>query len=107
MYVLDVKQLQDRQIVTGEGKEVHNSLVNGSGLVIESEQIEVGEEAQTLEIIEESRVEAEPLNIGAELGHQLQVVGAQQLHRVEEDCLEAEHREDRVRGVEVDVGKNI
>ena len=44
---------------------------------------------------------------GTQFGDQLQVVGAQQLHGVEEDGFEAEHREDGVGGVEVDVGEDI
>ena len=40
----------------------------------------MGKEAQTLKIVEESGVEAKPLHVGAELGHQLQVVRAEQLH---------------------------
>ena len=82
--------------MTADGEEVHYSLVDWPGLVIEPEKVEMGKEAQALEIVEERGVEAEPLHVGAELGHQLQVVGAQQLHRVEEDGLEAEHREDGV-----------
>ncbi len=45
--------------------------------------------------------------LGAELGDQLQVVGGEELHRVEEDGFEAKDGEDGVGSVEIYVGEYV
>ena len=93
--------------MTRGGEEVDHSLVDGPGLIVEPEQGQMGEEAKTLEVVEESGVQPKPLNVGAQFCHQLQVIRAQQLHGVEEDSLQPEHWEDGVRGIEIDVSEHI
>ena len=46
-------------------------------------------------------------DLRTELGDQLQMVGGEQLHRMEEHSLEAKDGQDGVRGVEVDVGEHV
>ena len=45
--VLDVKQLQTRQVVAGGGEEVHNCLVYRPGFVIQTEKRQMWENPQT------------------------------------------------------------
>ena len=71
-------------------------LIDGPGLVVEAQHAEVGEGAEALEIVEERGVEGEPLDVRAQFGDELQVVGREQLHRLEEHGLQAEPREHHV-----------
>ena len=62
---------------------------------------------QTFQIVKQGGVQTEPFNVWTQLGDELQVVGAQQFHGVEEDSLESEHRQYGVRRVEVYVGEHV
>ena len=46
--VLDVKEVEGGEICAGEGEEVHHRLVDRPGLVVEAEQVQVGQVTKTL-----------------------------------------------------------
>ena len=105
-------------------EEVHHCLINWPRFVVQPEQAstltfeaediklqpqkgEVGKVAKAFEIVEKSRIQAQPLHFGTKLRHQLEVIWTKQLHWVEEDSFEAKHWEDLVAGVEVYVSEDV
>ena len=76
VHVANLEQVEGGETVVVEVEEVFDGGVDGVRLVVESEEGEAGEATQALQVVEQGRVQAQPLHAGAELRHQFQVVRA-------------------------------